>query len=74
MPTQYQIERAAGITKKVAEYIMLEKTSSARAAISCLKLCIDCFEAGAFGLLTAAVKECKREMKGANTHGNKTHE
>jgi hypothetical protein len=62
MPTQYQIEKAAGIDGPVAQHMMAEKTPAARNAMSLLKMCVDRFENGAFGLLKASVDECKREL------------
>jgi hypothetical protein len=63
MPTQAQIENAAGIDAKTATFIMKQETARAKSAMSLLKMCVDCFEQGAFALLKEAVKDCKKEME-----------
>jgi hypothetical protein len=67
MTTQSQIEKAAGIDSlEIASYIMREETPAARIAMSCLKLCVECCEHGAFDLLKATVRKCKEEMSNEN--------
>lgn len=64
MPTQYQIEQMAGITDdKIAEYIMKQKTSSAKNAMSLLKMQCDFYEPGGMALLKASVNDCRKEME-----------
>lgn len=65
MASQAQIESAAGIDKEVAKYMMAGGSQAAKLAMSTLKLCVSRFEPGAFGLLKAAVADCKREMAGS---------
>lgn len=62
MISQRTIENAAGIDEAVAAYIMKQETCAARTAMDCLALCVRRFEYGAFGILKAAVDECRREM------------
>lgn len=62
MITQYQIEQAAGIDNRIAKHMMEEKTAAARVAMSALKLCMSRFEQCAFGILKAAVADCKKEI------------
>jgi hypothetical protein len=62
MPTQAQIEKAAGIDIVVAEYIMKQETETAKAAMCMLKLCVDRYEGIAFTFLELAVESCKKEM------------
>lgn len=65
MPTQFQIEKAVGIDKETAEFIMNSNSPNAKGAMSTLKLCVDRFETCAFALLKCYVEDCKKEMKGS---------
>lgn len=62
MPTQYQIERAAGIDSRIAQYMMEGKTAAANTAMSALRLLVAHYDHCAMGLLEAAVAECRREI------------
>ena len=60
---QAQIEKAAGIDRKIADYMMAEKTSAARTAMSLLEMQVNRYEHAGFALLKSAVDECRTEMK-----------
>lgn len=63
MPTQYQIEQAAGITDAaIAQYMMTEQSAAARNAMSLLQMQCACYEPGGFALLQAAVRDCRSEI------------
>lgn len=59
---QRQIEDRAGIDEEIAAHINKQKTAAARAAMCALQLCVNRLESGAFGILKAAVDECRREL------------
>jgi hypothetical protein len=63
MPNQAQIEKAAGIDKTIAEFIMKQETPAARSAMQCLKLCVSMYEHAGFELLKCTIEDCKRELK-----------
>lgn len=63
MPTQAQIEQAAGIDKAVAKYIDENSTPATRQVVQMLKLCVACYETAAAIFLKMAVEECKREIE-----------
>ncbi len=62
MPTQVQIENAAGIDQAVAEHMMAQATPAARSAMNLLQLQVSAYDPGGFALLKAAVEDCKREL------------
>lgn len=62
MPTQYQIEQAAGIDRAVAEHMMAQATPAAKSAMDLLALQVRSYDPGGFGLLKAAVEDCRKEM------------
>lgn len=62
MITQAQIEKAAGIDKEVAKYMMIQSDHLAKNAMNLLNLCVSRYENIAFTLLKEAVKEIKKEI------------
>lgn len=62
MITQAQIEKAAGIDKEVAQYMMTKNNHLAKNAMNLLKLCVSRYEDIAFTLLKEAVKDIKKEL------------
>jgi hypothetical protein len=64
MPTQYQIEQAAGITDEpIAKHIMSRSTQASKSAYSLLKMQCSFYEPSGFSLLKEAVAECRQEME-----------
>lgn len=66
MPSQRQIEDAAGIDEAVARHMMAEKTAAARTAMGLLRIQSSHYEAGGFALLQQAVADCKAELNTAD--------
>jgi len=62
MPSQYQIEKAAGIDETVAKYMMSRCSPAARSAMGLLRMLVDFFEPAGFELLKAAVADCRKEI------------
>ena len=62
MPTQRQIEAAAGIDKEVAEYMMAQRTYEARNAMALLRMQCNHYEPHGFALLQEAVKACRADI------------
>lgn len=63
MPTQYQIEQAAGITDDlIASHIMKRQTTAARSAYDLLKIQTSAYDPGGFELLKQAVNDCRSEI------------
>lgn len=63
MPTQFQIEQAAGITDEaLGRHISAGGTPAARNAQNLLAMLCACYEEAGFALLCEAVKDCKREL------------
>lgn len=64
LPTQYQIEQAAGITDAaIAKHLMDGATAAAKSAMNLLAIQCKGYDAGGFELLKAAVADCRREMQ-----------
>lgn len=69
MPSQFQIENAAGIDQSVAEHMMAQKTPAARSAMNLLQIQVNAYDPGGFAMLKAAVDDCKREMTQVRSEG-----
>lgn len=62
MPTQYQLERAAGIDEAIAQHMMSRSTPAARNAMALLQMQVESYEPAGFALLQAAVEDCRQEI------------
>lgn len=62
MPTQYQIEKAAGIDEATAQHMMARRTPAANNAMELLRMQVASYEPAGFALLQAAVEDCRKEI------------
>lgn len=62
MPTQYQIEKAAGIDEAIAQHMMARCTPAANNAMELLRMQVASYEPAGFALLQAAVEDCRKEI------------
>lgn len=64
MPTQYQLEQAAGITTPaLGKHITSRTTAAARSAYDLLALQGSAYDPAGFAMLQSAVEDCKRELE-----------
>lgn len=62
MPTQFQIEKAAGIDEAIAAHMMARQTPAANNAMELLRMQVSAYEPAGFALLQAAVADCRKEV------------
>jgi len=62
MPTQKQIEVAAGIDQEIAGYMMAQRTYEACNAMALLQMQCDYYEPQGFALLKDAVSACRADL------------
>ncbi len=62
MPSQAQIEKAAGIDEAIATYMMARQTPAANNAMELLRMQVTAYEPAGFALLQAAVDDCRKEI------------
>ena len=63
---QAAIEKEAGITNQIAQYMMNSGTIQAKRAMSILRMAVDHYDTPTMALLVEAVKDCKNDLESFN--------